>query len=639
MGNIYRKQLTINDLMHPYHINIEYDNSYMMRSSDDIYEKYPSFIESSLVVNENKLAFNNDQGFYNTGTYMNPYSLIISNNSYIIGSDRNNDKETIIENSYIIYYNSYDGLYQFSYIIQEGNGLYNDETNHMMNMNIDNKSIRELNNRIYYNIESVPSSTSYKPGIHKINKNNFTINNDYSISVNHDTEINVISLKHNCKMIYMNINSLYNELNYLYEIQNSPTGLSDFQSSIVDKSTTKYEYDNQLDNNSIQKIDDEPINKLNDNQISIDDNTEFNPEIYYGSRELILDEDDYEYFIKGEIKKYTVTYQFISPKIKYSDNYYKSLKLISPNEDINIELDSSNTIYTKNIDLLDIIIDNNYTPISTYYIQAKNIASFITLNYNDDRNNFNINCTSSLRYSDNPKPNPRYCYTVNNIDLKNKVNSKKLFEKYGCTISFNLKRDYIIEGNKITYFQYSKDNLIKIIYDHRQIDNIMTINVGQSDNNTYYLFSYQLNGYYVNDKFIVNDNDKQIIFDNIKFLIKIGLAWRYDSYNLYLGYSTKYKRKYEDKDIYNKKYYKIWKYNISLKYLDYENINEFNPLLDYNEYPEIGSKSEYSFNKENNTYIHEISSNYIDNKKICLYKLTNVNNFSNFNIEQFTDLI
>ena len=144
MGNIYRKQLTINDLMHPYHINIEYDNSYMMRSSDDIYENYPSFIESSLVVNENKLAFNNDQGFYNTGTYMNPYSLIISNNSYIIGSDRNNDKETIIENSYIIYYNSYDGLYQFTYIIQEGNGLYNDETNHMMNMNIDNKSIREL---------------------------------------------------------------------------------------------------------------------------------------------------------------------------------------------------------------------------------------------------------------------------------------------------------------------------------------------------------------------------------------------------------------------------------------------------------------------------------------------------------------
>ena len=612
MGNIYRKQLTINDLMHPYHINIEYDNSYMMCSSDDIYEKYPSFIESSLVVNENKLAFNNDQGFYNTGTYMNPYSLIISNNSYIIGSDRNNDKETIIENSYIIYYNSYDGLYQFSYIIQEGNGLYNDETNHMMNMNIDNKSIRELNNRIYYNIESVPSSTSYKPGIHKINKNNFTINNDYSISVNHDTEINVISLKHNCKMIYMNINSLYNELNYLYEIQNSPTGLSDFQSSIIDK-TSKYEYDNQ---------------------ISIDDNTEFNQEIYE-SREFIIDDD--EYFINDNetTKKYTVTYQFISPKIKYSDNYYKSLKLISPNEDISIELDSSNTIYTKNIDLLDIIIDNNYTPISTYYIQAKNIASFIILNYNDDRNNFNVNCTSSLRYSDNPK----YCYTVNNIDLKNKVNSKKLFEKYGCTISFNLKRDYTIEGNKITYFQYSKNNLIKIIYDHRQIDNIMTINVGQSDNNTYYLFSYKLNGGYVNGDFVISDNDKKIIFDNIKFLIKIGLAWRYDSYNLYLGYSTKYKRKYEDKDIYNKKYYKIWKYNISLKYLDYENINEFNPLLDYNEYPEIGSKSEYSFNRENNTYIHEIGLNYIDNKKICLYKLTNVNNFNNFNIEQFTDLI
>lgn len=578
MGNIYRKQLTINDLMHPYHINIEYDNSYMMHSSDDIYEKYPSFVESSLVVNENKLAFNNDQGFYNTGTYMNPYSLIISNNSYIIGSDRNNDKETIIENSYIIYYNSYDGLYQFSYIIQEGNGLYNDETNHMMNMNIDNKSIRELNNRIYYNIESVPSSTSYKPGIHKINKNNFTINNDYSISVNHDTEINVISLKHNCKMIYMNINSLYNELNYLYEIQNSVNGLSNFQ---------------EISN--------------------------------YSS----------EYNIQNTQTNYIVTYEFISPKIKYSDNYYKSLKLISPNEDISIELDSSNTIYTKNIDLLDIIIDNNYRPISNYYIQAKNIASFIILNYNDDRNNFNVNCTSSLKYSDNPK----YCYTVNNIDLKNKVNSKKLFEKYGCTISFNLKRDYTIEGNKITYFQYSKDNLIKIIYDHRQIDNIMTINVGQSDNNTYYLFSYQLNGSYVNGDFVISDNDKQIIFDNIKFLIKIGLAWRYDSYNLYLGYSTKYKRKYEDKDIYNKKYYKIWKYNISLKYLDYENINEFNPLLDYNEYPEIGSKSEYSFNKENNTYTHEIGLNYIDNKKICLYKLTNVNNFNNFNIEEFTDLI
>lgn len=578
MGNIYRKQLTINDLMHPYHINIEYDNSYMMHSSDNnnTYEKYPSFIESSLVVNENKLAFNNDQGFYNTGKYMNPYSLIISNNSYIIGSDRNNDKETIIENSYVIYYNSYDGLYQFSYIIQEGNGLYNDETNHMMNMNIDNKSIRELNNRIYYNIESVPSSTYYKHGIHKINRNNFTINNDYSISVNHDTEINVLSLKHNCKMIYMNINSLYNELNYLYEIQNSVNGLSNFQ----EISNYSSEYNTQ--------------------------NTQTN---------------------------YIVTYQFISPKIKYSDNYYKSLKLISPNEDINIELDSSNTIYTKNIDLLDIVIDNKYVP--SEYIQARNIASFIIMNYSDDRNNFNINCTSSLRYSDNPK----YCYTVNNIDLKNKVNSKKLFEKYGCTISFNLKRDYIIEGNKITYFQYSKDNLIKIIYDHRQIDNIMTINVGQSDNNTYYLFSYQLNGSYTNNKFKVSDNDKQIIFENIKFLIKIGLAWRYDSYNLYLGYSTKYKRKYEDKDIYNKKYYKIWKYNISLKYLDYENINEFNPLLDYNEYPEIGSKSEYSFNKENNIYIHEIGLNYIDNKKICLYKLTNVNNFNNFNIEQFTDLI
>lgn len=561
MSKIYRKQLTINDLMHPYNVIIEYDNSYMVNASNDNSENYPSFTESSLIVNENKEAFNNDTSYFNTSTYMNPYSLIISNNSYI------NDQKTIIENSYIIYYNSSDGLYQLTYILQEGNGLYNDENNHIMTMNIDNKSIREVNDRLYYNIESVPSSTSYKPGIHIINKNDFIINNDYSISVNHNTEINVISLKNNCKMIYMNINSLYNELNYLYEIQNSVNGFSNF------KEQSNYNSENSQDNT----------------------------------------------------ENYIVTYQFISPKIQYSDNYYKSLKLISPTTNTNIDLDSSNIIYTKNIDLLDIIIDNQYTP-SSNYIQAKNIASFIIMNYSDDRNNFNISCTSSLRYSEE---SPNYCYTVNNIDLKNKVNSKKLFEKYGCTISFNFKRDYIIEGNKITYFQYAKDNLIKVIYDHRQIDNVLTINVGQNDNNTYYLFSYKLN----------ITNDKEVIFNNIKFLIKIGLAWRFDSYILYIGYSTKKKRNFEDKDIYNKKYYKLWKYNISLKYLDYDDINEFNPLLDYNEYPEIGSKSEYSLDTVYNIYKHEIGENYSDNKEICLYKLTNVNNADYFEIEEITNEI
>ena len=209
--------------------------------------------------------------------------------------------------------------------------------------------------------------------------------------------------------------------------------------------------------------------------------------------------------------------------------------------------------------------------------------------------------------------NPRYCYTVNTIDLKNKVNSKELFKKYGCTLSFNLKRDYTIEGNKITYFQYSKDNIIKIIYDHRQIDNILYLNIGQWDNNTYYIFSYE---YDFNDS-----NNLNIIKDNLEFLIKIGLAWQCQTYSLYLGYSTRYKRLEDKKKIYNKKYYKVWNYNISIKYLDYDNLNEFNPLLDYDEYPEIGSKSEYSFNDNNNIYTHETGPNYSDHKRIYLYKI------------------
>ena len=117
----------------------------------------------------------------------------------------------------------------------------------------------------------------------------------------------------------------------------------------------------------------------------------------------------------------------------------------------------------------------------------------------------------------------------------------------------------------------------------------MIFNISDNENSEYYyMFSR-----YLSIDFLSN---------NWNFLIKSGLIWKLKGNKLYLGYATSFKRKEEDNEIYNKKYYPIWQHEIGMKYLDINDLSQYNPMLDYNDYPEIGSLEEYKLNSTTHLY-------------------------------------
>ena len=111
--------------------------------------------------------------------------------------------------------------------------------------------------------------------------------------------------------------------------------------------------------------------------------------------------------------------------------------------------------------------------------------------------------------------------------------------------------------------------------------------------------------YYMFSTIDINSEDLQqnnFLQENWKILIKSGLIWKLKGNKLYLGYSTAIKRKEENNNIYTKKYYPVWQHEIGMKYLDSKTLSEYNPMLDYNDYPEIGSLEEYILDQNTHLY-------------------------------------
>ena len=651
------KNLTANDILNKYTIGVDYNTYYVDQYSKKYTGKYDvqSFEETSPHVDESTLEFNSDTTFYNTQKIYQPYSLIISN----IGQQ--NGK--IYPTSYIMYYNSTDGLHQMSYVLQEGNGLYYDPKTYMMTFNIDDKTIKEIDNKLYFNTQSIPTSTSDRYGIHNVNAAYFTINNGI-ISSNEDIKEKVISLKNISKYLYITLQSLYEQFNYLLdEKMNMELEDSNFSSddeSFEETSGGNEGNDEYSDNSQQYQIDTSIINS----------------EVY-------------------------VSYEFINNDLKYIDNYYYSSipelqKFAETHNKYEVPINDSRIIYTKDIDYLQVIITSQYNTNKELKTNEDYLTSYLSLDYTDSNNRF-----STLNYIE--KMNCKLIdgqitmTTYNRVKYKNnKSNNKYLFEKYGLTLSNKLSSSYYITKNSslyqerpynyeaeiinndsdeeyndnpgiisndsdeafnygsgmvfgssstewdyydnsitVSYYYPSSTDNIKIIYDNRTIRNCLIIqnlgNYGDSQDGEYIFIGVKKN--------VAWDPTLQLSRQAYEIFKKIGLIWTCKDNNIYLGW-TPYNTGSKTKDgqiIWRKRYYPIWQHNISTKYLYSELAlsnkvfaeNRIDLSLDLEDYPDIGSDN-YIYDKD--VYTGEYK--YIpDDVYINLYRITGIRNITLINLQ------
>lgn len=548
--------------------------------------------------------FNFDRTYYQSGAYIEPNSLIISNLA--------NDEISSDPNSYIVFYNTEYGLKQLTYHYKEGNGLYYDDANHIFGMNIDNTTIKEMNKKLYFDTNSIPISTKDNYGIGYIDTRYLRINNGI-LSIKPNYIENVISYKYKIKNLYERLTNIYNSLSYFNNI---------------------YENKNDVIDEFVERFD-----KLNDGE----ENKSIKTEISYHKTNSL-------YFPQSEIK--------------YIDNYYFDNGLINENYKQYITLDENNSyiIYCKDIEKLYILsyISNDYMNYSNTFnrnkirsiednllnsddlidisnIDTNNLDKYISNNnnqeilsnntlytyiYSDETNNYNkfiiqsnivnnilyslpvnaVECSPNdllnnqniqilfknykvfvKRYSNDfeyylevlipyvkantnetfykcPIKNVRsYQMTKSKFKYKNKFIDEKLFKKLGIilnskislpTIKKNIIK-YIKNGTTIQYdytiqsinCQYPSKN-IKILYDDRDITYCSyNVNAIPYDKDVYYFLSnYDYgNTKEINDSISFILRNNDISFDNRLQYLFYGYSWTMRDYQ-----------------IFNKNYYGIW---------------------------------------------------------------------------------
>lgn len=316
LNNIFKDYSIIastNSYILTYNANLVKSNYGTSKYFGDDISKY---LELNVVnrINNFQTSFNQRNEFNFTYSYSQSDYNIIPNS--LIISNLSKDIKTTYSNSYIVFYNTNQGLKQLTYHYKEGNGLYYDKQNKVISLNIDNESIKEQYNKLYFDTNSIPITSQDNYGIAYVDNKYLTISNGI-LSINQDYIENVISYKYKIKNLYDQLNNIYNSLSYYNDI-----------------------YDNQ--NNAIDEFVeyfDDIIEKTDSGEVSRT--------------------------IKTEISyHHTGSLYFPNTELKYIDNYYFSNGLIDPKYKQFITLNESNSyiIYCKDIEKLEIFsyIENEY---------------------------------------------------------------------------------------------------------------------------------------------------------------------------------------------------------------------------------------------------------------------------------------
>lgn len=489
------KQLILNELMKEYKVGVDFNSiklekySYNDLNNESLKE---NFEEISIDYNEASNIYNTDISYYNTSKIYQPYSLVISN-------IYDNQVNKILDSSYVLYYNSSIGLKQLSYTFQEGNGLYNSSNG--LTFNIDNNTLKtyiDSNNldTLYYNIDTIPNSTYNRFGISSINESNFKVNNGI-ISLNDNVLLTFITMKNNIKNSYYTLSSIYEQFKYFEDIE--------------------IEFENQ----KLKEIGED--NTYETSKIPIEDTSTY----IICNQEISFIDDDY--YNKNIVP-------LILPDYEASGGKYP------------VKLNGNKLAFCKDLNQIKIIISNNInnTSLNLYYdddliypTSLKDISSYLTINYKDSRNRFQIN--NYIESSSNFK-------TINRIKYINTQVGQSVFNHYGVSLNVNLKTTYFVTTNQYTYYLFtSNDDPIKIVYDYRNIK-YCAYNTQKLKINKYYMF---IPDEYSNETYI---SLNWVLLVRLK---DMGLIWKAIDPYIFIGYNQINNRNY---------YYPIWQNEICMYY-------------------------------------------------------------------------
>lgn len=309
MGVIYNKNLDSNNIFKLYSIGL-FPDSILLESIayNEINKKY----YKDLGTHSNTSEWND---FFEENNYYYKHSDKLLKNSFILSDTNTGDG--ILSDVYSIYFNFENGLKKIVTPIKEGNGLYNDSRKHSLLFNIDNNTIKEVNNKLYFNINTInDSENKYK--IAKIDNDIFDAING-TVFVKESILSNVMFLK-----------------NYLYSKYKEMNGLYEYIMT----------YYNKMIGNTNEDFYEESFNVVESDNISI-------------------------YVKTINSKKYIDTYYYPFTKVLYKDNYwynkFKRYTIDSPEQPAKLtkehlvqfkELDHDKIIYAKNLENLDFLVLN-----------------------------------------------------------------------------------------------------------------------------------------------------------------------------------------------------------------------------------------------------------------------------------------
>ena len=562
-NTILNKNTDLNNICKDYSIVVS-DNSYILNYNASLikldYDKktlqgnilpYLELNEVNKVNNFQTTYHIKNEFNFNYSYYQSDY--ILQGNSLIISSLSDNDISSYF-NSYIVFYNTESGLKQLSYHFKEGNGLYYDNDNHVVRLNIDNKSIKEINKKLFFDTNSIQISSDDNYGISYIDSKYLKINNG-TLSIDLSYIETIISHKYKIQNLYQKINSLYNSLsyyNYVNDIKNNT--IDEFKENF-DIVNTKTEYD-AINKSITQSISYQKESTLYFpiNEIKYIDNYYFeNDLIDKAYKQYISLNDDNSYIIYCKDLEQLEILSYIENKyLNYSTEFD-----VNKIKDIEFELLNNDNI----VDVSDISTSIDFNKyINNNCLETVNSTDLYSYIYSDDTNNYNkfilkSNIVNKTVYGDN------YQITNNKFIYPSKIVDEKIFKQLGIVLNSKIslpqikknKIEYIKNGTEIKYnyivqtinCKYNSKN-IKVLYDNRDIAycTYNTKAIDNSNQNKYYFLSPY------------NYTSSINIDNNIDFIMKNTDICFNNNGSSYLFYGYNFSMNSEQ--IFKKKYYSIW---------------------------------------------------------------------------------
>lgn len=488
----------------------------------------------------------------------------ILNNSIII-SELND-----YENSYSLYYKTDEDLFLLSYLVKEGNGLYNYEAYHSLFFNIDDNSIRESYYKIFVDTNSISfgNDNSYNYGISYID-NTYLINYKNSISVNNEIISYFVNIKNRMNDIYDKYKDIYKRISYYNTISKTYNSI--------------YDYDINYDYKDI-------VIKFIDNYYFTNDI--LNPD--YKDFYITLSNDNNMIYFKN-INLLNISLEITSDfKEKISNIINHNGIVIPTNTDINAVLSKSNNSSYFPI-LNSICNDKKSESINNY---SKKIVSYNTIHLANDiesQQNLLKNHGGEILI----KIEPQSLSYVNNNYISNYT--------YGLVLNESTQtEEEILSLTKSPFETITKYeptiNKIKLAFDNRNITHGVSL-YNTSIENSYILLM---------DLKVVGD----IPITNTKLINKLlnsNIIWyNYDKV-LHYGYNISYINTRDN--LYKKNYTPIFQ-NISTKIVNFNFLNKY--LLDSNPLPNIDIMDfENVIASDMSSFVY---SNTVTRKYVYVYK-------------------